>query len=157
MDLIIEEKGAVSIINIHLADRDIDCLLRYPHAMIGSDGFTMNMADPMGLTGHPRWFGTFPRILGEYARKRHVISLEEAIRKMTELPAQRFVLRRRGQIKQGFHADLVVFDPAEVQDTATYEKPATPPLGIKYVMVNGRIAFQDRQLTGSRCGVVLLG
>jgi N-acyl-D-amino-acid deacylase len=157
MDLLIEEHGAVRIINIHLADQDVDRLLAHACAMIGSDAFTMNLANPLAISGHPRCFGTFPRILGEYARERRILTWEEAIRKMTSLPAEKFHLEGRGRIARGACADIVVFDGSQVGDRASYARPATPPTGIRHVLVNGMIALDGGRLTGARNGRVLRG
>ncbi len=157
MDLLIEENGAVRIINIHLADRDVDCLLGHPSAMIGSDAFTMNVANPMARSAHPRCFGTFPRILGEYVRKRRVLTWEDAIRKMTSLPADKFRLSGRGRIARGAYADVVVFDASQVEDRASYARPAVLPAGIRHVLVNGKIALEGGRLTGTKGGRVLRG
>jgi len=104
---------------------------------------------------HPRGYGNTVRVLGEYVRARHVISLEEAIRKMTSLPAEQFRFANRGLVRAGYAADLVVFDPARVADTATFEKPHAYPTGIPYVLVNGVVVVKNGQQTDERPGQVL--
>lgn len=104
---------------------------------------------------HPRAFGTYPRVLAKYVREEKVISLEMAIRKMTSLPANRLMLYDRGRIAPGMAADLVVFDPATIQDTATFAKPLSFPIGISYVLVNGKVAIAHGESTGELAGKAL--
>ncbi len=119
-------------------EQDITTNLTYPDMMVGSDGIPDLKGKP-----HPRLFGTFPRILAKYVREEGILTLNEAVRRMTSLPAQVFGMQDRGQIKPGFWADLVLFDPAAVQDLATYDQPKTEPAGISMVMINGQIGFKD--------------
>lgn len=155
MDLLLEESGKVSMINFHLVEADIEALVQHPAAMIASDGFTATLGSPLCSSAHPRWFGTFPKILGRYVRDRRTLSLEEAIHKMTALPARRFRLSRRGEIVRNAYADIAIFDPAEISDTATYENRNSPPIGMKYVFVNGKAALYDGQVTHGRSGQAL--
>lgn len=120
-----------------------------PRQMVGSDGVYI------GSRPHPRGFGTFPRVLSRYVRQLGVISLETAIHKMTGFPAARFGLRDRGLIRSGMAADLVLFQPDAVDDTATYEAPRQVPAGINRVMVNGQFVWQDGQPTGRLPGQVV--
>jgi N-acyl-D-amino-acid deacylase len=121
--------------------------------MIGSDS---SSTAPYGVLAkgkpHPRTYGTFPRILSEYVRKTKLLTLEEAIRKMTSFPAQKLRLNDRGLIRKGMCADITVFDPEKIADKATYAKPYQYPIGIKYVIVNGKLVIADgkhtRQLPG---------
>lgn len=133
-----------------MSETDIEANLRHPKVMVGSDGIP-------NLTGkpHPRLYGTFPRILGEYVRDRGVIPLEEAVRRMTSLSCERFGLAERGRIREGWWADLVLFDAASVSDTATYEDPMQEPAGVRVVVVNGRIAYRDGHHTGVGAGRLL--
>lgn len=126
-------------------------ILQWPHQMIGSDGLHLS-----GTT-HPRLYGTFPRVLGRYVREEKVITLEQAVHKMTGLPAARLGLKQRGVLKTGYSADIVVFDPETVRDTATFEDPLRYPDGIPYVFVNGVAAKEDGQPTGALAGKVLRG
>jgi N-acyl-D-amino-acid deacylase len=130
-------------------EEDVRRVLRYPHTMIGSDGL------PHDAHPHPRLWGTFPRVLGHYAREIGLFSLEEAVRKMTSLTARRFGLTDRGVLREGAYADLVVFDPDTVLDTATFEAPARPAAGIETVLVNGRIVWEDGAHSGARPGRAL--
>lgn len=128
---------------------DVRRILSFPHTMIGSDGL------PHDTRPHPRLWGTFPRVLGHYARDVGLFSLEEAVRRMTGLPARQFRLSNRGVIEVGAYADLVVFDPKTVIDRATFEEPMTPCAGIELVVVNGTPIWRDGKATGARPGRTL--
>ena len=128
---------------------DIDRILRHHAAMIGSDGM------PHDRFPHPRLWGTFPRVLGHYARDRQLFSLEEAIHRMTGLTARKFGLDGRGIIAEGAYADLVLFDPEKIIDRATFDDPTAPADGIQAVFVNGEAVFDRGRPTGSRPGRVL--
>jgi N-acyl-D-amino-acid deacylase len=117
--------------------------------MIGSDGL------PHDQHPHPRLWGTFPRVLGHYVRDVKLFPLEEAVRRMTALPAAQFGLNDRGRLHPGACADLVLFDPATIADTATFDKPKTPAAGIALVMVNGCAVWNDGRATGERPGRAL--
>ena len=130
-------------------EADVRRILSYRHSMIGSDGL------PHDVHPHPRLWGTFPRVLGHYAREAGLFSLEEAVRKMTSLSAQRFGLKDRGVLRAGAYADLAVFDPDTVLDAATFDDPKQPAKGIEMVLVNGRVVWQDGQHSGARPGRAL--
>ena len=127
-------------------ESDVRRILAYPGTMIGSDGL------PHDEFPHPRLWGTFPRVLGHYAREEGLFSLEEAVHKMTGLPARHFGLTDRGVLEAGSIADLVLFDPDTVIDTATFEQPKQPARGIELVVVNGRTVWRDGASTGARPG-----
>lgn len=129
-----------------ISEDDMRSILRHPATMIGSDGLPN---DPLP---HPRLWGTFPRVLGLYCREQGLFPLAEAIRKMTGLPAQRFGLAGRGRIQEGYHADLVMFDPATVRDVATFDDPIRPAAGIDAVWVNGALTYRNQALTGNKAG-----
>ncbi len=129
-----------------MREDDVQRVLRYEATMIGSDGL------PHDTHPHPRLWGTFPRVLGHYARELGLFSLEEAVHRMTGLPARKFNLRGRGEIGVGNFADLVVFDPERIIDRATYDDPTVLSEGIDLVAVSGAIAYRDRQSTGIRAG-----
>ena len=148
-DLLITSRGNVTIILHMMREEDVRDVLRWPEAMIGSDGI-LQPGRP-----HPRLAGTFARVLGRYVREKQLWRLEEAIRKITLLPAQRFAIPSRGQIMPGAVADLVVFDPSRISDQATYEQPLQPPEGIVHVMVNGVPALEHGAPTGRNAGRVL--
>jgi N-acyl-D-amino-acid deacylase len=133
-----------------MCEDDVRRVLRHPATMIGSDGIPNERGRP-----HPRLFGTFPRVLGHYAKRERQLSLAEAIHKMTGLPARRFGLVGRGHVSAGAFADLVLFDPNSIVDRATFENPRQAPDGIKAVWVNGRLVVRDGQHKHSRSGVLL--
>jgi len=125
-------------------------------ASIGSDGEAEAPYGPMAESAsHPRAYGTFPRVLRRYAIEKALFSLEEAIRKMTSLPAERIGLKDRGLIARGMAADIVIFDPQEIRDMATFEKSHEYPEGIEYVLVNGAVTIEDGEHTKERAGQVL--
>jgi N-acyl-D-amino-acid deacylase len=129
-----------------MSENDVRAILRHPKTMIGSDGL------PNDPRPHPRLWGTFPRVLGTYCRDLKLFSLADAIHKMTGLPARRFGLRNRGFIREGFHADLVLFDPETIRDTATFDDPVRPAVGIKGVWVNGVLSYRKGTVCGPRAG-----
>jgi N-acyl-D-amino-acid deacylase len=128
-------------------EADIATNLAHPLMMVGSDGIP-----DLGGRPHPRLFGTFPRVLSHYVRDEGVLTLEEAVRRMTSLSCDRFGLADRGRVMEGNLADLVVFDPDTVVDTATYDDPQQEPIGVDLVVVNGAIAYRDREHTGASSG-----
>ena len=130
----------------NMSEDDVRRILRHPASMIGSDGLPH---DPLP---HPRLWGTFPRVLGHYCREERLFSLAEAIYKMTGMPARQFSLTGRGQVREGCHADLVLFDPATIRDTATFTDPARSAEGIIKVWVNGALAYTSKGATGERAG-----
>ena len=132
-----------------MREDDVRNILAFEHSMIGSDGI------PRGERPHPRLWGTFPRVLGHYSRELKLFALETAVWKMTGLTARNFGLAGRGTVAEGAHADLVVFDPETVADTATYEDPQRPAAGIEAVLVNGVPVWQAGRGTGARPGQVL--
>ena len=152
--LVIEavRRGSVSAIYHVLDEGDVDRILRHPQAMVASDG---RLTRPGEGHPHPRWYGTFPRVLARYVRERRVLTLEQAVHKMTAQPAARLGLRDRGVLAEGKRADVVVFDPATVADRATFEAPHAYPVGIPWVVVNGVVAVEDGRFTGARAGRVL--
>jgi N-acyl-D-amino-acid deacylase len=154
--LLLEERGRASMILFQLDEADLRRALVHPRVMIGSDGSSLAPYGEMGSgKPHPRSYGTFPRVLGEYAREQRVLSLAQAVHKMTGLPARRLGLRDRGVIRVGARADLVIFDSRRVADRATYEDPHRYPTGIEHVLVSGRFVIKDGEHTGSMPGRVL--
>lgn len=137
-----------------MSETDVETILRYPNTMIASDAGVAKLG--VGMP-HPRAYGTNARVLGRYVRERHVIPLEEAIRRMTSLPAQRFRLQDRGLLRPGYAADIVLFDEKAVSDKATYDLPHAYTTGISWVLVNGTPVVENNQHTGKRPGQVLLG
>lgn len=147
--LVVEDEMQACFIAHSQDESDVRAVLQHPAQMVGSDGLHLP-----GKT-HPRLYGTFPRVLGEYARNNRTLTLAEAVRKMTGAPAARLGLKDRGTLEVGKAADLVLFDPARVHDTATYEDPLRFPEGIPHVWVNGIAVKRDDQPTGHRPGRVL--
>lgn len=130
----------------NMSEDDVRRILAHPATMVGSDGLPN---DPLP---HPRLWGAFPRVLGHYARDTSLMPLEEAVRKMTGLSARRFGLAERGEIREGYHADLVLFDAEKVADTATFSEPRQTAAGIDAVWVNGVLSYFDGATTGQRAG-----
>jgi N-acyl-D-amino-acid deacylase len=147
------QQGGVDVDPKSMNEEQKQQALRAPFVSIGSDAEPMNPAT--STYAHPRTFGTFPRILAKYVREEKVISLETAIREMTSLPANQLKLRTRGRIAPGLVADLVLFDPAKVADTATFEKPLSYSIGMEYVLINGQLAIEKGQPTGALAGKVI--
>lgn len=146
LDLLVEEGGAVGNIQMACSEEDLHQVMQEPTTCFGSDGLLS------GGRPHPRLHGTFPKILGEYVRDTGVLTMEDAIRKMTSYPARRLGLIDIGLIESGYHADLVIFDPAQVAGPATYDQPTAHPIGIRDVLVSGFFAVRDGQPTGVRAG-----
>ena len=146
------QKGGASCIYHVLDEKDVERIMKHPLTMIGSDG---RLTEPGSGHPHPRWYGAFPRVLGHYVREKGVLTLEEAIRKMTSLPAMRVGLKQRGQIKPGHYADLVIFDPKKIIDKATFTDPHQYPEGIHYVLINGIAAIAKGKFLNQRTGEVL--
>jgi N-acyl-D-aspartate/D-glutamate deacylase len=144
--------GRADVISFNMLDEDLIRILKSPFGMIGSDGSLVRYGE--GLP-HPRYYGTFPRVLGKYVREDSVLSLGDAIRKMTSAPANRLGLPDRGLIRESMIADITVFNPATVKDKATFEKPHQYPEGIDTVIVNGQLAVSGGEWTGISAGKVL--
>ncbi len=156
IELIVAEQGKGYMILFQLDEADLRRALVHPHVMIGSDGSSLAAKGPLAAgKPHPRSYGTFPRVLGRYARDERVLSLPDAVWKMTGLPARRLGLADRGVLAPGAQADVVVFDAATVADRATYEDPHRYATGIGHVLVNGRVVIADGEHTGALPGRVL--
>jgi N-acyl-D-amino-acid deacylase len=140
-------------------ESDIETALKAPWMGIGSDAGAAEKLGEMDAIGlpHPRAYGNFPRLLAEYVRQRKVITLEDAVRKLSSLPATRMRLFDRGALREGLWADLTIFDFDRIQDTATYENPVAVPTGVDYVLVNGQVVVDEGRHTGARPGKVLRG
>ena len=155
-DLLVDTRGSVGCVYFIMSEDDVKLALVQPWVAVGSDGSALSIEGPLRSgVPHPRNFGTFPRVLGKYVRDERVIPLEEAVRKMTSLAASISQLPDRGTIAPGKWADLVIFDPATVADTATFEKPFSYPVGIDTVLVNGQVVLDEGTHTGTRPGQVL--
>src|SRR5688500_17189429 len=149
LNLSVEDLLPAGAIYFSMDEKDVQRILGFEHTMIGSDGL------PHDAAPHPRLWGTFPRVLGHYARGLGLFSLEEAVYKMTGLTAKTFGLAERGQLKAGYAADLTIFDSGTVEEAATFAKPIQPAKGIETVIVNGAIVWREGKPTGARPGRVL--
>jgi len=157
-DVLLEENGGVQTVYFHHSEEDMQLALKQPYTSIGSDGSAISPDGPRGnMHPHPRWYGTFPRVLARYVRELKTLELPEAIHKMTVMNAEKISIPDRGLIKEGYWADVTVFDPATVADKATFEKPQQYPEGIPYVIVNGEVVLDNYKHSGSRSGKVLRG
>lgn len=150
LEMMIESNA--SMIYHFMSMEDVDAILRYPHATVASDG---GVREPGVGKPHPRSYGTNARVLADLVREREVLTLEEAVRRMTSLPARTFSFHDRGLVRPGFVADLVLFDPELVQDEATFEDPHQRSSGFDVVIVNGELTILEGELTESRAGEVL--
>ena len=138
-----------------MSEQDLRTVMTQPWVAIASDGAAINREEE-GVP-HPRSYSTNARVLGHYVRDQKVLTLEEAVRKMTSLPAQILGLRDRGQVREGFAADLAIFDPATVGETNSFEKPKSYAAGVPYTIVNGVLVVDGGKHTGARPGKPLLG
>ena len=155
-DLLIEEAGEAMNVTFWGDEEDVDTLIRHPAVMPCSDGWGHAPYGPLGQgKPHPRCYGAFPRYLRVYAMEKHLFTLEEAVRRMTSMPASRLGLQGRGLIREGMAADITIFDPLVIRDTATYNEPHSYPEGIPYVIVNGNLAIDRGDHTGVLAGKIL--
>jgi N-acyl-D-amino-acid deacylase len=155
-ELLAGDDGQAHVVMFQLDERDLRHALGHTRVMIGSDGSSLAPYGELGAgRHHPRSYGTFPRVLGHYVREERLLSLPQAVHKMTGLPARRLGLRDRGVIRVGAKADLVVLDPRTVADVATYEDPHRYPRGVDYVLVNGRFVIRAGEHTGNLPGRLL--
>jgi N-acyl-D-amino-acid deacylase len=158
MDLVVAGKDHVGAVYFTMNEDDVRFAMQQPFVSVGTDAGAVNIQGPLSESKtHPRAYGTFSRIVGRYVRERHLLTLEQAIRKMTSLPAQRMGLRERGMLRAGAFADITIFDPATVKDMATFEDPHQPSVGIEYVFVNGVISLEHGKVTGQLGGRPLRG
>ncbi|MGB9765089.1 MAG: N-acyl-D-amino-acid deacylase family protein [Candidatus Saccharicenans sp.] len=155
-DLLLEEKGQVSMVCFAMSEDNLIKILRHPLTSICTDS---ELASTTGILAkgkpHPRYYGSFPRAIAEYVRKQSIMPLEQMIRKMTAFPAEKFRLKNRGKIKPGFAADLVLFDFEHLEDKATWSSPHQYPEGLPYVIVNGRVVVDNNKITGELPGKIL--
>ncbi|GAB6992259.1 N-acyl-D-amino-acid deacylase family protein [Paenibacillus pini] len=150
LELLAREQGKVSIVYFHMSEDDVKEVIRYDKSLIASDSLGCVTGKP-----HPRSYGTFPRLFAKYVREQKVLTLEQAVRKVTSFPVQRFKLGKRGLLVPGYAADIVVFDPERIADTASYQDPIRYPDGISLVMVNGRKTMEHQQHTHDRPGIFI--
>ena len=148
-DLLVEEECAVGIVLFSMSEDDVRSVMAHPTTMIGTDGL-FSSGNP-----HPRVCGTYPRILGRYIREEGLLTMEEAVRKMTSFPAQKLGLAGKGVLRPGADADIVIFDPATVIDRAAFQQSRQYLVGIEYVLVNGQVCVERGEFTGRTAGRVL--
>ncbi len=157
-DLLIQEGGDVSIIGFGMSEENTVRVLKHPQVMVASDGSALAPYGPLSSgIPHPRNYGTYPRFLGHYVREKKILTLPEAVKKVSSLPAAKLGLKDRGIIREGAFADLVVFDAGRIMDQATFIDPERYPEGIDYVLVNGRVVIDHERHTGALPGKFLLG
>jgi N-acyl-D-amino-acid deacylase len=155
-DLLIEERNRVGMVIFMMKEENLKRILAHPLVGVGSDG---SAVAPYGLLHrgkpHPRHYGTFPRVLGKYVREEKIVPMPEMLKKITSIPAQKFGFGKRGTLKSGYFADIVIFDPDKVIDKATWTDPHQYPEGIEYVLVNGKVVIKEGDHTGDLPGKVL--
>ena len=157
-DFILADHGQTGAIYFMMSEKDMRAAMRAPFVSFCTDsGSRANDGPLAGSKSHPRGWGSYPRILGRYVREDHLLTLEQAVHKMTDLPARRVGLSERGLVKDNYYADLTIFDPRTVIDTATFDNPNQHPVGIKYVIINGQLSVDDGQRTPALAGRVLRG
>jgi N-acyl-D-amino-acid deacylase len=154
IDMYIASEGRVGMVYHTMSEDDVAYIMQQPFCMVASDAGVIQLG--RGVP-HPRGYGDNARVLGKYVREKKLLPLEDAIRKMTSLPAQTFRFWDRGLIREGFAADLVIFDAEKVIDRATFEQPHQYPDGIRFVFVNGKLVVHESQHTGARSGKILYG
>jgi N-acyl-D-amino-acid deacylase len=157
-ELLLENGGSVSTVYFHHSEEDMRVALRQPFVSIGSDGGALRTDGPLSAGHpHPRFYGTFPRVLGRYVREEKILSLEEAVRKMTSANTAKVHVFDRGLVRPGQWADVTVFDPAKIADRATFEKPHQYSVGVEYLLVNGKVVLERGKHTGARPGAIVYG
>ena len=156
VELLTRNRGMVGMVGFAMSEENLERILAHPLGMVCTDGGSFAVEGPARRGNpHPRGLGTYPRVLGRYVRERKALRLEDAVRKMSAAPASRARLKDRGRLAKGLAADVVVFDPATVMDRATFEQPFQYPLGIKLVIVNGKVALRDDARVGGGNGRTL--
>ena len=150
LDLITEENGNIAVVIHQMSDEDVKKIIAWDKSIIVSDSLYAAGGNP-----HPRMYGAFPRLFGKYVREDRVLTIEKAVKKVTSLPAERFGINGRGLLKPDFIADITIFDPDSIKDTATYENPRQYPEGISYVIVGGQVTIEMGRHTGAKNGSVI--
>jgi dihydroorotase/N-acyl-D-amino-acid deacylase len=158
MDIVIADHDNTGAVYFSMKEDDVRLAMKQPWVSVGTDYGEVSPTGPLGESkSHPRAYGSFARILGKYVREEHLLSLPDAIRKFTSLPAQREKLDRRGLLKPGYFADITIFNPETVHDVATFEDPNRGSAGFEYVFVNGVLSLEHDKLTGQLGGRPLRG
>ena len=157
-DLLENDSGSVPTVYFHHSEEDMRYALRQPFVSVGSDGVALKTKGSLSAGyPHPRCYGTFPRVLGRYVREERVLTIEEAVRKMTSANAAKVKAFDRGLLRPGLAADVTVFDAAAIIDHATYENPHQYSTGVEYVVVNGQLVLDRGRHTHARPGGILYG
>jgi dihydroorotase/N-acyl-D-amino-acid deacylase len=158
MDLVVADKGETSVVTSIMDEEDVRAALKHPLVGVGTDSGAKAQDGKLAESkSHPRAWGSFPRILGRYVRDEHLLTIEEAIRKMTSKAAARVRLNDRGVLRPGLMADITVFDPETIRDVATFDDPTHYAVGVKQVFVNGRRVVANGAITSERPGRPLRG
>jgi len=158
LDLIVADRDNVGAVYFSMSEDDVKLAMRQPWVSVGTDYGEVSPTGPLGESkSHPRAYGSFARILGKYVREEHNLRLEDAIRKFTSLSSQQVKLENRGLLRPGYFADITIFDPAKVNDVATFEDPNRTSVGFEYVFVNGVLALEHDKVTGQMGGRPLRG
>jgi N-acyl-D-amino-acid deacylase len=158
IDLVMRDKSTIAAVYYQQSEDNIRKIIRQPYVSFGSDGASMSDAKIFADWGtHPRAYGTFARLLGRYVRDEKLVSLEEAVRRLTSLPASNMKIQKRGLLKTGYYADLAIFNPATIQDHATFEDPKVYATGMVHVFVNGVQVLHEGEHTGAKPGRVVRG
>ncbi len=156
VDLMVEEDASIKCVWFAMNEEELITIMKHPDAIFGTDGRACATYGELSKGAvHPRYYGTYPRILGKYVREEGVLTLEEAIKKSTSAPAKRFGIDLRGEVKEGYFADLVIFSPEEIKETNSFKAPHSYPAGIDYVMVNGQIVIDHGEHTDILPGEIL--
>jgi N-acyl-D-aspartate/D-glutamate deacylase len=150
----LQEKGGCSAVYHAIDETDVERIMRSPYTMIASDGDIPVFGKE---APHPRSYGTFARVLGFYVREKNILTLQDAIRRMSSMPAQRLSFPDRGLLRPGMKADIVIFDPATVSDRATFDRPHQYSVGFRDVIINGKPVLKDGKVTNERPGRVIYG
>lgn len=158
MDLVVEDGSRVGTAYFLMSDENLKRKVALPWMSFGSDAGAPATRDPFTRSGtHPRAYGNFARVFAKYVREEGVLSVADAVRKMTSLPAERLKLPRRGRLKPGYYADIVVFDPDTIQDHSTFDDPHQYSTGVDHVWINGTMVLRDGEHTDARPGLFIRG
>jgi N-acyl-D-amino-acid deacylase len=156
-ELMIDERGEAMNVTFWGVEEDVDTMIQHPAVMPCSDGWLLAPTGPLGAgKPHPRCYGAFPRYLNQYVTEKKILRMEDAIRRMTSMPATKLRLQDRGVLKEGMKADITIFDPKTIRDKGTFSDPHQYPIGISHVIINGAITIEDGQHTGGLNGEIIL-